>query len=181
MICQECQLRPATLHFTKIINGEITEIHLCEQCAQEKGDLLMFHNPSGLSINNLLAGLFNFKPGIQQEDHSPGFQTAEMLQCSSCGMTFSQFLQIGKFGCAQCYETFENQLNPIFRRVQGGNWKHNGKIPQRTGGVSHIRKKIQILKETLQQLVSREEFEKAAEIRDEIKMYEKMLQEGGTL
>jgi len=139
----------------------------------------MFHNTSGLSINNLLAGLFNFKTDLHQEEQAPGFQPLEMLQCSNCGMTFSQFLQVGKFGCSSCYQAFESQLNPILRRVQGGNWKHNGKIPHRTGGVSHLRKKISILKETLQDLVAREEFEKAAEIRDEIKMYEKMLQEGG--
>ena len=41
MICQECNQRPATLHFTKIINGEKTEVHLCEKCAQEKGEMFM--------------------------------------------------------------------------------------------------------------------------------------------
>ena len=38
MICQECNQRPATLHFTKIINGEKEQFHFCEQCAQEKGE-----------------------------------------------------------------------------------------------------------------------------------------------
>ena len=35
MICQECQERPATLHYSKVINGEKTDIHLCEKCADE--------------------------------------------------------------------------------------------------------------------------------------------------
>ena len=42
MICQQCETRPATLHFTKIINGEKTEMHVCEQCASENGDAFSF-------------------------------------------------------------------------------------------------------------------------------------------
>lgn len=178
MQCQECQKRPATLHFTKIINGEKTEFHLCEQCASEKSDLVMFNTSPGLSINNLLASLFNMNSAFQQDQHQ-GSTSNEILQCDHCGLSFPQFLKIGKFGCAHCYDAFEEKLTPILRRLHGGNWKHGGKIPQRTGGNFHIRKKIDILKETLQTLVSREEFEKAAEVRDEIRAYEKQLQEGG--
>ena len=47
MICQECNQRPAALHFTKIINGEKTEVHLCEKCAQEKGEMFMFNGGIG--------------------------------------------------------------------------------------------------------------------------------------
>lgn len=36
MICQECNERPASVHFTKVVNGEKTVIQLCEHCAQEK-------------------------------------------------------------------------------------------------------------------------------------------------
>ena len=36
MVCQECNQRPATLHFTKIVNGEKEEFHLCEKCATRK-------------------------------------------------------------------------------------------------------------------------------------------------
>lgn len=177
MNCQECQKRPATMHFTKIINGEKTEYHLCEVCAQGKSDsfLTSFHSP-GLSLNNLLAGFFNVEPNYPEANP---LGTRQVFQCTNCGMTFEQFLEVGKFGCARCYDAFDDNLTPVLRRIQGGNWNHNGKIPQRTGGTLHLRKKINILKETLQNLVAKEEFEKAAEVRDEIRMYEKMLQEGG--
>lgn len=33
MNCEECGKRQATLHLTKIVNGEKTEYHICEQCA----------------------------------------------------------------------------------------------------------------------------------------------------
>ena len=59
MICQECQQRQATIHFTKIINGEKTEIQLCEKCSQEKSDVLLNGMNQGFSINDLLSGLLN--------------------------------------------------------------------------------------------------------------------------
>jgi len=178
LICQECQKRPATLHFTKIVNGEKNEYHLCEECAQEKGDFFKFYHSPGISINNLLAGLLNFNPSVFQNNHGEGIKPDELLQCEKCGLTFSQFLKVGKFGCDHCYTTFDTQLTPVLRRLHGGNWKHSGKIPHRSGESLQLRKKIDILKETLQTLVKREEFEKAAEVRDEIRMYEKMLQGG---
>ena len=50
MICEECHEREASLHFTKIINGEKTEFHICEHCAKEKGEFLpgsnSFFHPS---------------------------------------------------------------------------------------------------------------------------------------
>lgn len=181
MTCQECNQRPATLHFTKIINGEKTEVHFCEKCAQEKGEMFMFTGGSGFTFNNLLAGLLNIDSTFQQPSQS-AFRQEEVLQCEGCSMTFPQFVKLGRFGCAQCYDTFKDQLKPVLRRLHSGNWVHNGKIPKRIGGGIHLRKKIEELKSELRDSISNEEFEKAAEIRDEIRSLEKELidsQEGG--
>ena len=37
MQCDECQERPAASHLTQIVNDSVTTVHLCEQCAAEKG------------------------------------------------------------------------------------------------------------------------------------------------
>ena len=169
MECQECHMRPATLHFTKIINGQKAEVHICEHCAKEKGD---FHPGSNsFSIHNLLSGLLGFEEPMGEASESP-FQVSE-LQCSKCGMTYSQFAKKGKFGCAHCYKTFEAKLDPIFRRVHGGNTTHTGKIPKRIGGNIHTRRQLEQLKKKLQQHIEREEFEQAAEVRDRIRLLER--------
>ncbi|MGG1678373.1 UvrB/UvrC motif-containing protein [Neobacillus sp. NRS-1170] len=181
MICQECNQRPAALHFTKIINGEKTEVHLCEKCAQEKGEMFIFNGESGFAFNNLLAGLLNIDPSFKKPSQSP-FHQEEVLQCDYCSMTFPQFLKVGRFGCAHCYETFKEQLKPVLGRLHSGNWAHNGKIPKRIGGGIHLRKQLEELKNALRDSIIGEEFEKAAEIRDEIRNLEKQLagsQEGG--
>ncbi|MBN6889634.1 protein arginine kinase activator [Cytobacillus horneckiae] len=182
MICQECNQRPATLHFTKIMNGEKAEFHLCDKCAQEHGDMFMLSSGSGFSINNLLAGLFNIEPSYQEANEAALDQQSNVLQCEQCSMTFQQFVKVGKFGCAHCYSAFREQLKPIVKRLHSGNWTHNGKVPARIGGSIHLRKKIEELKTNLKELIAKEEFEKAAETRDEIRKLEKEMnghQEGG--
>lgn len=179
MICQECNERPATLHFTKIINGQKAEFHYCDKCAQEKGEMFMLDGGSGFSINNLLAGLLSFDPVIQQAKHE-SIPRNEVLQCEHCKMTFKQFLNIGRFGCAHCYDTFNDRLIPILKRLHSGNDEHHGKIPKRVGGTIHKKRQILQLKSDLQEAVKNEEFEKAAEIRDKVREMEtSLINEGG--
>jgi protein arginine kinase activator len=181
MICQECNQRPATLHFTKIVNGEKTEVNLCEKCAQEKGEMFMFSGESGFTFNNLLAGLLNIDTSFKQKNKST-FQREEVLQCDRCGMTFPQFVKIGRIGCSHCYDTFKDELKPVLKRLHSGNWTHTGKIPKRSGGGIQLRKRIEDLKSELRNTIIQEEFEKAANLRDEIRSLEQELtenQEGG--
>lgn len=170
MKCEECHERPATLHLTKVINENKTEIHVCERCAKEKG--YISHDEYAYSIHDLLSGLFNFDSSFsKQQSHSQEENGA--LKCPKCGMTYHQFTQLGKFGCASCYYTFTDNLNPIFRRVHSGNTTHDGKIPKRRGTDLKQKRLIQGCKEKLQQLIQTEAFEEAAKMRDKIKELEK--------
>lgn len=176
MICQECKERPASLHFTKVVNGEKTVIQLCERCAREKGELYLLQGGAGFSINDMLAGLLNVDPPYQQA--APESIPGGVIQCEVCKMTYPQFAKIGRFGCANCYRAFHHQLAPIIKRLHSGNITHGGKVPARIGGSLHLKKQIGILRENLNILVQNEEFEKAAEVRDQIRSLEKKLVEG---
>ncbi|AEH46160.1 UvrB/UvrC motif-containing protein [Parageobacillus thermoglucosidasius] len=178
MICQECKQRPATMHFTKIINGEKTEFHLCEQCAHEHSDMFTFYGNDDFSFNNLLSALLNF-PSSMKELTTSSFHNPDILQCEKCNMTYQQFTKIGHFGCSHCYRTFSRYLPPILKRLHSGNTAHAGKIPKRKGGTLHLRKQIAMLKQKLQEFVAREEFEKAAEVRDQIRSLEYQLHQRG--
>jgi protein arginine kinase activator len=176
MICQECNQRPATLHFTNFSNGEKTEMHLCERCAQEKGEMFMMNQGPGFSINNLLAGLLNMEPAFKAKAKEPVPQE-KVIQCDTCSLTFPQFVKVGRFGCANCYDAFREQLSPVIRRLHSGNSSHNGKIPKRIGGNIQLQRNIASLKKTLSEHIAREEFEKAVELRDQIRTLEKTLAE----
>ncbi|GGJ74672.1 UvrB/UvrC motif-containing protein [Virgibacillus salexigens] len=167
MKCQECHERPATLHFSQVIQGQKMEVHVCNVCAKEKG--YMNYPEDGYSLHHLLSGLFNFDTSNIASAQGTTYQQVNELQCPKCELTFSEFKQIGKFGCAVCYETFNERLDPIFRRVHAGNTKHNGKIPKRQGGDLHKKKQVEALKDQLKSLVENEAFEEAAKVRDKIK------------
>lgn len=173
MNCEECGKRPATLHLTKIVNGEKTEYHICEHCAQ---DGAMFTGFSNFSINNLLSGLLNFDPMMKKEGAQREAQGAaqKTLRCETCGLTYAQFSKSGRFGCSDCYKFLGERLDPLFRRIHG-NTQHIGKVPERTGGQIKIRKELEQLKTALQKYIASEEFEKAAEIRDRIRALEQKI------
>jgi len=166
MICQECGKRPATLHFTKIVNGEKTEFHICEACARERGELIP-GTSGGFSIHNLLSGLLDFEPSSGGKTVKP---TAP--RCETCGLTYAQFSKLGRFGCSECYKHFEDRLDPLFKRVHGST-VHTGKVPKRTGGRIQLRREIERLKKELVVRVEHEDFESAARIRDQIKELER--------
>lgn len=178
MVCQQCGIRPATLHFTKVINGEKSERHLCEQCAKESGEMFMIPGSTGFSINNLLAGLLNMDSSLQ-ESSTHAFSHSEVLQCPNCKLTYRQFAKFGRFGCAQCYATFEQSLTPFLKRLHGGNHVHIGKIPKRIGSNLHLKKELEKQKLKLKEYIAQEEFEQAAILRDEIRELEKRFRENG--
>ncbi|MBX5436889.1 MAG: UvrB/UvrC motif-containing protein [Alicyclobacillaceae bacterium] len=170
MLCQRCQQRPATVHFTKIVNGDKSEYHLCESCAKEKGDLFS-KAAQAFHFNQLLSGLLNM-------ESSPGFNAppATANRCSRCGMTYSQFTKVGRFGCPHCYESFAPRLEPLLRRIQSST-SHTGKVPLRSGETVKVKKNLERLRRELQECISTERFERAAQLRDQIRELEQRLGE----
>lgn len=163
MICERCHERPATIHLTKVINYEKAEMHLCEVCAKAAGNELGIIIEPNFTFQNLIAGLLEGEFNIYQH---PG--KSSDLRCQSCGLTLSDFRNHGLLGCGECYQYFQNNLEPLFKRVHGS-VAHTGKVPRRTGGIFRVKKEIDQLRNELQQAINNEEYEKAAILRDEIR------------
>lgn len=164
MLCENCNMREATVHKTKITNGVKEELHLCEECAK-KDEMPGFNNNFSIHsfLSNLLEG--SMAPNITISD-------SQSKKCPQCGSTYNDFRRSGRLGCSMCYLTFNDMLAPLIKRIQGNNI-HAGKIPKKSGHSIRLRRKIRNLKNQLQQLVETEEFEEAARVRDEIKALEK--------
>lgn len=163
MLCEECKKNNATTHIKNMVNGKIEELYLCEECSTKNDD---FNFESGFSIHSFLSSLLegNISPNwnVNYEQH---------IKCPQCESTYSDFKKSGRLGCDMCYASHRQMLLPLIRRIQG-NSVHGGKIPKRSGEVVRRRREVMQLKDTLQQLVTLEEFEKAADIRDQIKRLE---------
>lgn len=165
MLCQRCQKRIANVHFTQIVNNNKVELYLCEHCAKEKGQF-SFSSPFGIS---------NFFPGLTESVAGGGMQFMHPLQqeeiCSRCGMSYEEFQKTGKLGCSNCYHLFGDRMKPILRRLHG-NAGHTGKVPGKVAESLQASREMEDLKEQLGKAIQREEYEKAAELRDRIRALE---------
>jgi len=162
MLCQICGKNESTVEFTEIINDEVKQLHLCDQCAKEKG----IEMEQNFGIADLLAGMSDLGVKSRDDDIS--------IKCKKCGMTFEDFQKVGRLGCGECYITFRKNLIPLLKRIHGSN-RHVGKAPKEideTDGKKKI-SEIQELRQRLQQAIDSEEFEEAARIRDRIRELEK--------
>ncbi|MEW6182726.1 MAG: UvrB/UvrC motif-containing protein [Bacillota bacterium] len=167
MVCERCNKRPATVHYTEITNSKKQEIHLCEECAREAG-ITGFGVMPQFVLHNLLGGLYE----EQKAPVEPAYG-----RCLNCGLTEQEFAGRGLFGCADCYTSLRPAVDQILRRVHGTT-QHIGKLPQRCGKLAGKKQELKRLRRELEAVVRKEEFEKAAEIRDRIRDLEKGL-EGG--
>jgi len=157
VLCDNCGKEPAKIHYKEIKDNQTTEFHLCEKCASEKGIQVPPEKPP-FSIPNIMTEM------VEEVG-------ADMTRCDQCGLTYKEFRDSGRLGCSACYGAFKEQLKPLLRRIHGSN-VHIGKSPHMSQGVFEKRREIENLKAELGRAIEREDFEKAAEVRDRIKELE---------
>lgn len=155
MKCDKCN-KPATIYLTEIVDGKKIQKHLCEDCATSEG----ITTKPNVPISQLLEDF------ILQT--SAGQEMAE-LSCSVCGMTFKEFRQQGLLGCPNDYDTFEKALVPLLQRAQEGASQHVGKVSGRAGDELKKHSAILRLRSELRSAVTQEQYERAADLRDQIK------------
>ena len=155
--CDQCD-RPAVVHEVTLKNGVKTEIHLCEEHAQEAGVSMPTHQP----INKLLTQF------VLSHSSRARAKSKSRKTCSGCGMTFARFRQTGALGCAECYEAFDEHLTPLIERAQNGATQHRGKTPSRAGASVDRQLLITQLVKELDQAVGAEQYERAAQLRDRL-------------
>uniref|UniRef100_A0A832MMG6 UVR domain-containing protein n=1 Tax=Eiseniibacteriota bacterium TaxID=2212470 RepID=A0A832MMG6_UNCEI len=163
MLCQICGKNAGTVHITEIHDHRMTELHVCERCAEEKG-IHATAKKHKFDIADLLAGMAD--DGTATEEERIGH-----VRCPRCGLLYSGFKETGRLGCADCYAAFQFQLRPLLRRLHGDT-RHRGKVPSRDGEGATRSRHLQRLHDELQRAVEREEFERAAQLRDEIRRLE---------
>ncbi|TET32790.1 MAG: excinuclease [Planctomycetota bacterium] len=157
MLCEHCNKNIATVHLTEIIDDIKKEVHLCEDCAQGKG--LSFKKQQ-FSLQELLGSL------VAQVAESKGEDVSGEV-CPVCGTTFADFQSKGRLGCPADYTTFKSTLIPLLEKIHG-NAQHFGKVPSRADRGLAAEKELMELKQRLADAVKREQYEKAAELRDRI-------------
>lgn len=150
-ICSRCGKRSATILLTEFVDGTPVEHHLCEKCyaEQDEGPL-----PQAI-LGRLLAAV------------APALAEMRSHTCPACGMNYLEFRQGLTLGCQHGYGAFEEQLEEILQQIHGATW-HTGKVPPGMGRDTAVRNRIKSLRERQGKAVAEENYELAAELRDQI-------------
>lgn len=162
MHCDHCGEQEAVIHLTQIVDNEMSTFHLCETCAAEKG-----LEPGVASANVPLTDF------IAQMGKTLPTETIEAAgECSYCGLTPDDFKRTGRLGCSHCYVTFEPHLRKLMRRLHGGT-QHVGKVylPPDPSEADREHRLVG-LRRKLDRAIETEDFERAAQIRDQIRALE---------
>ena len=161
MVCDNCHERDAVVNLTTIENNAVRQLHLCEQCAAERGVETTVAAPKH--------PLGEFLQAMQQQTVP---ESTDAGKCAFCGLTMKDFRDTGRMGCARCYTTFESSMRELLRRVHGGP-RHIGRayrapraeVLEKSGVLGELRDK-------LRRAIEQEQFEAAAELRDRIRVLE---------
>ncbi|MGL5649484.1 MAG: UvrB/UvrC motif-containing protein [Clostridium sp.] len=163
MVCERCNKKEAILNLSKIVEGESTSIWLCERCAKKYGKELFndVYDERGeyTSFNNVLSILFDDADKKNKELE---------VKCSSCGTALMDVKNGKLIGCEKCYNIFEKDIDRIVEKNNLYN-EHRGNIPHKLGDEINLKRKILRLEKEMDIAVAIEAYEKAAEIRDEIR------------
>ena len=131
MKCQKCE-KQAVFHITELESGSVRELHFCEDHARA-----YLNQAEGAS-----AGPADVEPAAGAAAGVPGVaQTADELAvldqkaCEMCGITFFEFRNQGRLGCAHDYVFFAKELEPLIANVHGST-EHAGRRPEWARGAA---------------------------------------------
>lgn len=153
--CSHCT-KPTQLYLSQVINGKLSKFSLCKDC------------PSAALISGSKS--FDLTQHIGHAPVAPLAPSTQSLFCTHCGFSEEDFKKRGRLGCSRCYDSFATKLQPVLAKVQR-DIQHRGKGSEPLPEVDWTME-VTRLKTALDDLVRREEYEQAAEIRDQIKSLE---------
>lgn len=188
MLCDNCGKKEANVKYSENINGVKREFNLCEECSKKLGiGEINFKMPMDFS-----SFFGDFMEDFATPEFMPLFNDIKALKCNECGYTFDDIVNTGRLGCANCYDVFEDRLDPIIRKIQNSN-RHIGRIGkildsriekrQEKNDNKKVENKeempnkknneLENLQLELKEAIKDERYEEAAKIRDKIKEIEK--------
>jgi len=159
-LCGQADARMKVRQLDK--EGRQTELEVCADCARQRG----FAEAEKVKVH-VAEVLAEIKGDVKEDDRK--------LVCSGCGMTFADFKRLGRLGCAACYDSFKDKLEPLVRRLHGA-VQHLGKTTKAGRKQAQERMNDQRLAEELAQAIKNEDYELAAALRDRMRKTEQHAQ-----
>ena len=159
MKCDICRIRTAVIFVQQVSRDSSVELHLCEQCARERG-FSTTENRIDISLGGLFSDVLDKKNTGGDDSNT----------CPKCGCTIEDIKKHRKTGCAECYRHFRAEIIALLRQ-DGVEYAYTGPLPGNKTGEGN-RPTPEQLKRELQLAIERENYELAAYYRDRLKTME---------
>lgn len=135
MKCSNCKHNEATVKFLQIINGEKTELFLCDNCADEIGiENVDINIP--MDFSSFISDFFD---SFSEQELLSALTESKQEKCNNCGLSYDEFVKTGKLGCIDCYDVFSDRIDLITKNIQGSS-EHRGKKVVNVKDVNYLNK-----------------------------------------
>ncbi len=154
------------MFLTQVINSQITELSLCEDCAKKRG----IFDPQSLTfaekffpeelkkrVDLILRELSARKA---QPAALPSGDEDLLTRCPVCDFTLDDYRRSSRLGCPTCYSVFARELGKPIDAPDASD------MPE--GAEEELSKRAKLEKQ-LRKAIEREDYETAALLRDELK------------
>ncbi len=153
--CDQCK-KQITVQYTEIVGNQITHTCMCPTCPE---------------LEKRLRG------APQQEESTSEKATITGLACGNCGTTLDTVRAGSPLGCNECYEIFgdviiselltSKKLPTRITSHKKSTAIHIGRAPGETQEINPSMRLL-ALNEALRETLKREDYEQAAQLRDQI-------------
>ncbi len=154
------------MFLTQIVNGQVTELSLCEGCARERG----LFDPQSLTfaekffpeelkerVDRIVRELAG--QASSHASHRQALPADVITQCPACSFTLEDYRRTTRLGCPDCYSVFARELGAAAMAATKADSPDEGTAtPSR-----------EKLERQLREAIEREDYESAAQLRDQLK------------
>jgi len=158
------------MFLTQIVNGQVTELSLCEQCAKERG----LFDPQSLTfaekffpeefrnrVDQIVRELTHEE--AQSDARSTQKTTPDTLtQCPVCHFSLEDYRKTNRLGCPDCYAVFAHELETAADSPSAES-AADDTSSEASPALTRAR-----LETELREAVEKEDYETAALLRDQL-------------
>ena len=186
MKCERCG-KDASVSVKAIVNGYEHDFYLCNDCLKKYTDMSEengipneegFHkinlNNKKLesliqkfvpSLDDMIDGYYEYK--YNQNNHPYSYMEGlNQKACPHCGNLESN-IRNGIFGCKECYKLSDNLSRKVLKTYNNYD-KYTGKFPKKDREFKQVALEIKNLQEKLDLSIATEDYEQAADLKEQI-------------
>jgi len=168
MKCQNCGKNEVNFHYSSNVNGSVTEMHLCAECAMQSGYDLESMVDLGTFFNEMLP-MQTMRSPFSGNGRVSGFMPMAIPVVSPDSMMpFKVNPNMYPAHPSGAHPNGQHPSGPNMNRPHPG-YRYSGTNTRKNVEVDENMSKLRELNVELRVAVEREEYEKAAELRDKIK------------